>query len=297
MTLDLGVMVAAGVLGTDGLGSGLPNNVQNKLDAFKYIVTKSVTNYITKGTPQPNRTSNNRYQLEGTTLNNVNLRSPGLWDAERLINNIAQDLKTAKLVGSIPLENADDIYKRIFTSAFNSLNNNSAIHAIEINLGCHSLYNPFTKPLDNAKRIADAISYHIIHLPKALTKPIWLKLPPDTYFVRQIVDNKDILQLCGLIVSNSYAGKIYQNNIEMKTNVENSGIGVSMSAMKYMNYKLIDQLRSYVPDTTKIIGCGGVSNVQDVQDYIQAGANGVQIGSLFLHQPETAIAIARTFYQ
>ncbi len=298
-SLNLGVMIAAGILGTDGLGTGLSHTIKNELDNFKYIVTKSLTNYPTSGTPQPNHTGRNRYQLEGVTLNNVNLRNMGSWISTDRINSLAKQLNSARLVASIAVQSPTDITRYGFTTLMSTLLNHAAVDTIEINLGCHLLYNAFTIPNNHAERMAEHLR---IFLKETITKretikPIWLKLPPDPHFTRSIVEDAELLDLCSLVISNSYAGKIYDNNIEHKTNVLQSGIGVSVNAMKYMNYKLIEDMRKQIKDSINIIGCGGISATQDVQDYMTAGVNGVQIGSLFLHQPETAIAIARAFTQ
>ena len=79
MPLNYGIGIASGVFGTDGLGAGLPNNITTALPIFDYIVLKSSLYYSREGTPPPNVTSKARYDVEGLTLNNVNLRSPGVW--------------------------------------------------------------------------------------------------------------------------------------------------------------------------------------------------------------------------
>ena len=296
-SLNLGVMVASGVLGTDGLGTGLSYTIQNELDSFKYIVTKSLTNSLQDGTTQPNHTGRNRYQSEGVTLNNVNLRNPGSWIASDRINKVAKQLDYAKIVASVVIRNPKDIDEYPFKTIMGTLANHLYVNKIELNLGCHLMYDALTLPKTHASDMTSQLHTFIQQqiVTQENAKKIWLKLPPDPYFIRTIVEDKDLLDMCSLVISNSYTGKIYANNIELKTNVLHSNIGVSMTTMKYINYKIIETVRNHVKDSVNIIGCGGISSAQDVQDYMLAGVNGVQIGSLFLHQPETAIAIARTF--
>ena len=297
MSLDLGVIVAAGVLGNDGLGGGLSDKTVSKLDAFKTIVCKTITNYASNGTEPPNYTGSNRYNLEGTTLNNVNLRNPGIWNLNPKINSILRRCPDANIAGSVLLTRVEDFKNYSFSDVFDKLHNTTVIQTIELNMGCPKMMdnlNPFTRSNSYVPTLANKLVEYLLKNNRN-DKNIWLKLPPDSTLIKQIIDNKDLIKLCSLVVSNSFPGSIYSNDLEVSTNVEHSGVGVSSLATKYINYRTIENIREHVPETTKIIGCGGVTSIRDVQDYEKAGANGVQIGSLFLHHSETALGIAQAF--
>ena len=297
MSLELGVIVAAGVLGNDGLGGSLSDKIINKLDTFETVVLKTVTSHAQSGTELPNYTGPNRYNIEGTTLNNVNLRNPGIYNIHPKMNSILRKCVDTNLAGSMLLASIADFTNYKFEDVFQRLHGTNVLKVIELNMGCHTAMNeldPFTRSITYVPLLTKKlVEYLLSH--NTQNKQIWLKLPPDQALIKQVIDNKDLMKLCSLVVSNSFPGNIYNNDLEISTNVQNSGVGVSSQATKYINYRTIERLREHIPSTTKIIGCGGVTSIRDVQDYEKAGANGVQIGSLFLHHPETAIVIAQAF--
>ena len=77
------------------------------------------------------------------------------------------------------------------------------------------------------------------------------------------------------------------NSIPHNTTIEN-GIPVieytkgglsGTNKNKTLSIELIKKIRNKMPDLT-IIGCGGISNGDDINDYLNAGANAVQIGTV-----------------
>ena len=62
--------------------------------------------------------------------------------------------------------------------------------------------------------------------------------------------------------------------------VQNMG-GMAGRGVKDASLFTVRELRKLLPQDVRIIGCGGIFNGQDVIDYYNVGASGVQIGTAF----------------
>ena len=102
-----------------------------------------------------------------------------------------------------------------------------------------------------------------------------LKLPP--YFelekIRKIaelfllhVDNIRYIVCCNTIPNAYYDGKY---------------CGVSGKINKYISLGNIKKFKEYCSDKIQLIGSGGITDGQDIHDYVNAGADMVQLGSGF----------------
>ena len=116
---------------------------------------------------------------------------------------------------------------------------------------------------------------------------IGLKLPPyiDKYLVEQLTALLIIYQsiIAYIVCSNSLPNCSSFNNGEYKLSM-NIG-SLSGELLKCIALSNVDQFSKLLTDyDIKIIGCGGISNVKDINDYLKVGANGVQIGrALYLN--------------
>lgn len=289
-------MVAAGTLGNDGFGTHLPKNIKTKLDLFDAIVTKTTTLNKQEGTSPPNYTSQERYNIENTTLNNVNLRNTGRHTLLPILDNLIDLCPNINIIPSFYIKTYNEITNYSWNRLIDRLQDKANIKGIELNISCHNtLNNPFIEsPTESTSNTANIITY-LTEI--NFNKSIQLKLPPDPFYIKEIIKShlyeKIIQHNIILVVANSFPGIIYNNLFELKSNVLNSSIGVSHTASKYINFRTIENLRKYLPSSIQIIGCGGINSLQDIQDYEKAGADGVQIGSLFLHHPTTALAFAQ----
>ena len=292
MALTHGVSLAAGVLGSDGFGLGLDNDTLDSLAVFNSVVLKSTQLYSTAGTPPPNVTTKVRYDMEGLTLNNVNLRSGGIWDVSDALTNLGHIDTT--LVPSVPIDRVSNTTHNQST-ALRRLWERNDVSKVELNLKYLDALNP-RYPIDFRDiqtKLADTIS--AVNNEHFNMKRVWIKLPADRYTILRLTDYHEQLYnlIEGFVVSNSIDGKIYDNLVEKRTNVRNSVVGVSSTAMKYVNCHIIETMINNNGAIKPIIGCGGIASIEDIQDYEKAGAAGVQLGSLFYYYPETAMSLAR----
>ena len=295
MSLTHGVSLAAGVLGNDGFGLGLDEQARNKLSAFSSIVLKSTLLYGNGGTPPPNRTSKARYDVEGITLNNVKLRSNGVSSMQDALLHL-ENVK-ANIVPSVPIQRVHNTTHNQ-SGVLNRVWQLPTVDTVELNLKYLEDLD-YSRPSIDFTKIKDSLADRLKELNEASgteTRNVWLKLPADRYVAMQLASYHKHLynHITGFVVSNSLEGKIYNNTVEKRSNVKNSTVGISSSAMKYANCHTIELMRgngTYKP----IIGCGGISSEDDIEDYKMAGASGVQIGALYLHYPDTAISLAHAY--
>lgn len=297
MSLTHGVSLAAGVLGNDGFGLGLDEQARNKLSAFSSIVLKSTLMYGNGGTPPPNRTSKARYDVEGITLNNVNLRDYGVSSIQDALLRL-EDVQ-ANIIPSVPIERVNNTTHNQ-SGVLNRVWQLPTVDTVELNLKYLEDLD-YSRPSIDFIKIKDHLASRISELNEAsgtATRNVWLKLPADRYIAMQLSSyHPDLYRnIAGFVVSNSMEGRIYNNTVERKSNVKDSVVGVSSSTMKYVNCRTIELMRRH-NDSKPIIGCGGISSEDDIEDYKLAGASGVQIGSLYLHYPNTAISIAHAYNQ
>lgn len=150
---------------------------------------------------------------------------------------------------------------------------------IEINISCPNIHSRI--PGYHKKDIAFLIQHiRTLHLTRV---KIGLKLPP--YFelekIRKIAElfllHTDIIAfiVCCNTIPNAYYDGKYN--------------GVSGKINKYVSLGNIKKFKEYFSDKIHIIGSGGITNEQDIQDYLNAGANLVQLGSGFYDKERNAL--------
>ncbi|KAG6891550.1 hypothetical protein C0992_004408 [Termitomyces sp. T32_za158] len=112
------------------------------------------------------------------------------------------------------------------------------------------------------------------------SKPkLLLKLSPDLDEA-QIIDIADVIRnskIDGVIVSNT---TIQRPKSLMSTNKAEVG-GLSGAPVKPYSLKALRILRSHLPSSIPLIGCGGISTGADALEYAKAGASLVQVYTSF----------------
>ena len=157
------------------------------------------------------------------------------------------------------------------------IDNNNAIGAIELNLSCPNVDTglPFSTVPDLLHRTVSGV--------REKTKlPLFVKLSPDVSdigFIAQIAEE------CGadaLVVANTH--RAMKIDIERRSPVlGNISGGMSGPAIKPQTMFLVYQV--YQKVRIPIIACGGIANWQDAVEYMLAGAQAVQVGSVNFTNP------------
>ena len=153
----------------------------------------------------------------------------------------------------------------------------------ELNLGCPNAWEG-----GNQKRI---ISYHPSLVGEVLAAVKSLKtsvkvcvkispLPPD--LLRDIANEVSKSNCVDAVTAtNSYPNAYFTSGTGKPTDILT---GMTGRSLKPISLGVVKQLRGLLPESVDIIGCGGISSVNDVRDYIEAGASAVQLATALMDE-------------
>lgn len=238
------------------------------LDCIGAHVTKTITREKRSGNPVPRVC-----EVNGAMLNSIGIPSKGAdWFVKNTIPFYA-DYK-APLVISISANTADDFAR------FAEEVSVPGVAAIEVNISCPNIE-------DHGKAFAmrPGSTEDVIRRIRAATDlPIWAKLSPNTGEVVEVAQAAQAAGADALVAANtilamaidSHSGEIRLGNIMG---------GLSGPALKPITLRMTYQCARAV--TIPVIGCGGISNIDDVIEYLMAGARAVQVGTATFISPNT----------
>lgn len=230
------------------------------------VVIKSVHRVERIGNPLPRMT-----EVLGGIINAVGIPSVGI---EKFIT---QELEPFREIGTSVVLSLSGNNPEHYIESAEILNDNDAIHAIELNLSCPNVDTglPFSTVPDLLRRTVSGV--------RAKTKlPLLVKLSPN---VSDICPIAQLAEECGadaLVVSNTY--RAMKIDLGRKAPVlGNISGGMSGPAIKPQTMYLVYQ--TYKKVHIPIIACGGIAKWQDAVEYILAGAKAVQVGSVNFANP------------
>ena len=263
----LGIKMKSPLLTASGT-FGYGNDLVDLIDITKIgaIVTKTITFEERLGNPQPRIA-----EVESGMLNTIGLQNIGIKKfTETKLNDILK-LKIPIIV-SIAGACVSDYVRTVM-----ELNNFSKISAIELNLSCPNLKKTIisqdTELLSN-----------IIKSVKNVTKfPTIAKLSPQ---VQDIANLSLIAQNCGadaVTLTNTFPAMAIDINT-FKPKLSTVKGGMSGHCVKPMALRCV--FDAYQKIKIPIIGCGGISNSDDVIEFMLAGASCVSIGTQVLVEPK-----------
>jgi len=231
------------------------------------LTLKTLTLNQKKSNPEPNY-----YKIDTITFNCKGCPNYGYIYYKNIISNI----KDKPIILSVleTLDNNDEL--TTILDDYNKLSNIKRL--VEINLSCPNLENKI-------------IGYHRKDIEKVINKLrlinldnliIGIKLPPyfEIYKINKISEllnkNNDIIRF--ITCSNTIPNGLILKNQEFI--LANKFGGISGKINKYIATSNIFSFKKNLINT-QIIGCGGVSDIDDIKDYLKVGADLIQIGSSF----------------
>ncbi len=241
----------------------------NRLGA---LVAKTVSRNYRQGNPPP-RVS----EIEAGMINSIGLPTKGL--------KYFQDVQvgeykrfTPPLVCSISAETVEDFADMARDVSI------EGVDAIEINISC-----PTRKPGGGNFALNEEHTYKVVKLCRAATsKPLWAKLSPNAGEITAVAEAAERAGADALTVSNTMLG--LKINIETRLSMIGNGYGgISGPGMKPIILRMVNECSKAVK--IPIIGCGGIMKVDDVVEYMLAGAAAVQVGYLSFRNPTGMIAL------
>jgi len=241
----------------------------NRLGA---LVTKTVSREFRIGNPPPRVA-----ELECGMINSIGLPGKGLgYFLEHQLPDYAQ--YAPPLVANITAQTADD-----FEAMARDVNL-PEVDVIEMNISC-----PTRDPNGGNFALHEDHTYAVVsRVRRATDKPVWAKLSPNAGDIETIAKAAEKAGANALTIANTLLG-LKINTDTFKPSIGNKYGGISGPGVKPILLRMVHQCSKVVK--IPIIGCGGIVKVEDVVEYMLAGASAVMIGYLTFRNPSGKIAI------
>jgi dihydroorotate dehydrogenase (NAD+) catalytic subunit len=235
----------------------------NRLGA---LVAKTVSREFRAGNPVPRVA-----ELECGMINSIGLPTKGI---EYFLSHQVPDYKrfTPPLVASISAVTAED---------FEAMTRDVSIpevEVIEVNISC-----PTRNPGGGNFALHDDHTYNVVkRIREATDKPVWVKLSPNAGDVVSIGQAAESAGANALVVANTILG--LKINIDtFRPAIGNKFGGISGPGIKPIIVRMVHQVSQAVK--IPVIGCGGICKVEDVVEYMLAGASAVMLGYIIFRNP------------
>ncbi len=241
----------------------------NRLGA---LVTKTVSREFRIGNPPPRVA-----ELEGGMINSIGLPGKGL---DYFLDHQLPDYKrySPPIVANITATTADDF------AAMARAVTVPGVDVVEMNISC-----PTREPGGGNFALHEDHTYEIVRQVRAATdKPLWAKLSPNAGEIDLVARAAERAGADALTISNTLLGLKIDTN-SFKPMIGNGYGGISGPGIKPIILRMVHQCSRAV--NIPIIGCGGIVKVEDVVEYMLAGASAVMIGYLTFRNPSGMIAI------
>ena len=241
----------------------------NRLGA---LVTKTVSREYRIGNPPPRVA-----ELEGGMINSIGLPGKGL---TYFLEHQLPDYKryTPPIVANITATTAADFAAMAREVTL------PEVDVIEMNISC-----PTREPGGGNFALHENHTYDIVHRVRAATnKPLWAKLSPNAGEIDLVAKAAERAGADALTISNTLLG-LKINTETFRPMIGNGYGGISGPGIKPIILRMVHQCSKAVK--IPIIGCGGIVKVEDVVEYMLAGASAVMIGYLTFRNPSGMIAI------
>ena len=242
----------------------------NRLGA---LVAKTVSREYRIGNPTPRVA-----ELECGMINSIGLPTKGIgYFLGHQVPDYARF--TPPLVASISATTVED-----FEAMTREVSAHPDVDVIEVNISC-----PTRNPGGGNFALHEDHTFQVTKLIRAATdKPVWVKLSPNAGDVVAIGLAAEEGGADALVVSNTILG--LKINIDtFRPAIGNKFGGISGPGIKPIIVRMVHQVSQRVK--IPVIGCGGICKVEDVVEYMLAGATAVMLGYIIFRNPSSLIAI------
>jgi len=237
------------------------------------IVTKSISLKPRKGNP-PQRI----VETASGMLNAIGLANVGV---EEFLKDKIPFLKQydTNIICNIAASTIEE-----YVECVKILTTEDAVHAFEINVSCPNVKEGgliFGNDPDQVSTITAAVK-------AATSKPVFIKLSPNTariadFAIRAKENGADAVSAINTLVGTAF------NIWTRKPKIHNVTGGLSGPAIKPVALAKVFEISRNCD--IPIIGIGGISNSDDVLEFMIAGATAIQLGTINFVQPDAATKI------
>lgn len=235
-------------------------------------VTKTITRDYRSGNPTPRVC-----EVGGSMLNSIGIPSKG---AEAFLEKTVPFYRAYKtpLVVSISGNTVDEF------EALCAEVSVEGVAAIEVNVSC-----PNIEEDGKAFAIRPSSTYEVIRrLRKATCLPLWAKLTPNTGETSEVARAAEEGGADALVVANTLLAMAIDINTR-RPKLGNLMGGLSGPSLKPIALRMAYQCAKAT--RIPVIGCGGISNSDDVVEFLIAGASAVQVGTATFINPNAMVTI------
>ncbi len=255
--------------GTAGFGREVSGVI--RLDRLGGIVTKSVSLEPRAGNPAPRVA-----EFPGGMLNSIGLANPGVEHVQKVeLPWLERNLGSARAIVSVVGSTVED-YARVV----GRLTQHPVVTAFELNLSC-----PNTAKGGEHFGADDAVLADLIRRCRAAaTRPVIAKLAPTLPDIARTASVALDAGADGLTVINTIPGTLYRDLSHTPAYRLGAGQGgVSGPALLAVGVLATERVKRATG--LPVIGVGGVSTPDDVEQYLAAGADLVAIGTAAMAHP------------
>jgi len=240
------------------------------LDLIGAHVTKTITREKRSGNPTPRVC-----EVRGSMLNSIGIPSKGV---EAFLANVIPFYAQydAPLIVSISAGSADE-----FASLCEDVSV-PGVAAIEVNISCPNIEED-GKAFAMRPSTTEAV---MRKLRNATDLPLWAKLTPNTGETTEVAKAAEAAGADALVVSNTLLAMAIDIHTR-RPKLGNLMGGLSGPAFKPIALRMAYQCAKSVD--IPVIGCGGISNLEDVIEYLIAGAVAVQVGTATFIEPKIMV--------
>lgn len=198
-------------------------------------------------------------------LNSIGLQNPGL---EKVIAEELEFLKQfdTKIFANVVGNSIEDYC--VVTERLSEVSN---VAAIELNVSCPNVKNGIHFGV-NQELLFDLVK----EVKRVSSKPVFVKLSPNVTDIVAMAKSAEAAGADGLSLINTLLGMRIDLNTRRPVLARGSG-GLSGPAIKPVAIRMIYEVSQVVK--IPIIGMGGIMNVDDVLEFLYAGASLVAVGT------------------
>lgn len=237
------------------------------LEKLGAVVMKSATSKARLGNPTPRVA-----ETASGMLNAIGLQNPGVEkiiaeEVPRLAND--HTCIIANIAGST-IEEYEAVAK--------AFNHTERVHALELNISC-----PNVKEGGIQFGIDPLMASEVTKRVKEVSnKPVYVKLSPNVSDIVSMAKAVEEAGADGLSMINTVTAM--QINLQKRSPLlANQTGGLSGAAIKPIAIRMIYEVKQHV--SIPIIGMGGITNTEDVLEFLLAGASAVAIGTANFQNP------------
>ena len=259
--------------GTFGYGLEFAHLVDlNSLGGF---VTKGLSKEPIEGAPAPRLYPTPSGMLNAVGLQNVGVRA-----------FVAEKLPVLRKFDTAIIANVFGYTIEDYIEVIRTLDDAEGLAGYELNISCPNVKKGGMQFGSDPSQVCEVVGA----ARKAASKrPLWVKLSPLVTDIGLIARSAEEAGADALTVANTYPAMALDYRTG-KSCLGNATGGLSGPAIKPITLKLVWETRKAVK--TPIIGLGGIETVEDVLEYLSAGASAVQVGTASFADPKASQRIA-----